>query len=157
MFAAKVSSLLISRVSPEGDRLAGPVHWQAWERLPKLVRRIDEIQVNIVLRRRGSVVLADGSIHVQAFLGCERCLGDLPWDAEISIAAGLGDSEDAIMAVDAEREPVLSIAGTVAVQDWLEEEVLLALPMLARCNTWKIGICPISGVEVPAVGPDSHC
>ena len=82
----------------------------------------------------------------------ERCLGDMPCDIRQQVRVGVAETESALAAIDAERELVMAADGKLAVQDWLEEEALLALPLLPRCMEWSSGICPVSGIEVPSLG-----
>ncbi|MDD3761054.1 MAG: YceD family protein [Acidithiobacillus sp.] len=152
MIAAHVSTLLISRVSEAGDRLIGEPDFARWARLLQAVQRLDLASVDLRLQRRGRVLLIDGELRLQGLLRCERCLGDMPCDIRQQVRVGVADTEAALVAIDAERELVMAADGKLAVQDWLEEEALLALPLLPRCMEWSSGICPVSGIEVPSLG-----
>ena len=151
MTAARASTLLISRVSTTGERLHGEPDFGAWLRLQQAVQRLDSVTVDLQLERRGRVVLADGVLRIQGLLRCERCLGAMPWELRQDIQVGIVEVEAALAAVDAQREVVLAPGGTLALQEWLEEEALLALPLLPRCAEWTSGACPVSGVEVPSL------
>lgn len=142
---------MISRVSPTGDRLEGVPLVQGWRRLQALCLGVDEVYADLSLRRCGQGVLATGTIRVAVRLRCERCQGELPWHAELAVRTALAASEAAATAVDPAAEPVLAEAGVVDVQDWLEEEVLLSLPLLPRCEQWSGGRCPVSGVTVESL------
>jgi len=121
---------------------------QHWQRLHAACLRVDEVYTDLLLSRRGQGVLATGTIRVAALLRCERCLGELPWQAEVSVRTVLATSEATASTVDPAAEQVLAEAGVVDLQDWLEEEVLLSLPLLPRCTQWRGGRCPVSGVTV---------
>ncbi|MEY2342731.1 YceD family protein [Acidithiobacillus sp. IBUN Pt1247-S3] len=151
MTVASVSTLLISRVSVAGEQLIGEPDFARWARLQQAVQRLDSVTVDLRLERRGRVLLVDGELRIQGMLRCERCLGGMPCDLRQDVQVGVAESEAALAAVDAERELVLAPEGKLVVQDWLEEEALLALPLLPRCTEWSSGICPVSGIEVPSL------
>ncbi|WP_308389060.1 YceD family protein [Acidithiobacillus sp. AMEEHan] len=151
MIAAHVSTLLISRISEAGDQLFGEPDFARWERLLQAVQQLDSVRVDLRLQRRGRVLLVDGELRLQGRLRCERCLGGMSCDIRQHVRVGVADTEAALAAIDAERELVMAAEGKLAVQDWLEEEALLALPLLPRCMEWSSGICPVSGIEVPSL------
>ncbi|MGK9450822.1 YceD family protein [Acidithiobacillus caldus] len=142
---------MISRVSPAGDRLQGVPLVHEWRRLQAVCVGVDAVCADLSLCRRGQGVLATGTIRVALRLRCERCQGELPWQAELPVRTALAASEAAAATVDPAAEPVLAAGGVVDVQDWLEEEVLLSLPLLPRCEQWSGGRCPVSGVTVEPV------
>ncbi len=152
MFAPDASTLLISRVSAAGEALRGEADPGSWQRLRDAGCHLDGAHVDLLLQRFGEVVVADGTIAVRGTVRCERCLGFMPWAAEIGVRIGMAESEAAVGKVDPELDPVLSCNGVLDLQEWLEEEVLLALPMVSRCAESGAGCCPVSGVEVPARG-----
>ncbi|WP_414039536.1 YceD family protein [Acidithiobacillus sp. M4-SHS-6] len=148
MFSAKTHSLYIAKVAELGDTLAGSVDLALWARLAAALKQLDVVQVQVVLRRTGSVVLAEGMIEVEGQIRCERCLGNMPLVLQVPVHSALAESEAAVGALDPDLDVVLAEKGAVALQTWLEDEVLLALPMVPRCAEWQTGICPVSGREV---------
>ena len=65
-------------------------------------------------------------------LRCERCMGLVSWpvrtEATLALAADLSSAD----AAPAGLEPVLAEQGRVVLRDLVEEELLLALPLVAR-------------------------
>ena len=147
MFSAKASSLLIARVSVHGDRLDGDVDLRAWLRLGEALASVQAVHVCLDLVRRGRVVTADGHIELRGEIRCERCMGAMPLQLSVVVHSGLAEQESAVTALDPDLEVVLAEDGVVAQQSWLEDEVLLALPMIPRCVDWKSGVCPVTGLE----------
>ena len=147
MFSAKASRLPIARVSVHGDRLEGVIDPRVWLRLGDALVSVQAVRVDLDLIRRGQVIAADGRIEVLGEIRCERCLGVMPLQLSVTVHSGLAEQECAVTALDPGLEVVLAENGVVAQQSWLEDEVLLALPMIPRCVDWKSGICPVSGLE----------
>ncbi len=150
MFSPDALTLLISRVSAAGEILRGEAGSGGWQRIRDAGCHLDGAHVDLVLQRIGEVVVADGIIVVHGKVRCDRCLDPTPWTARIGVRIGVAESEEAVEKVDPDRDPVLSHNGVLDLQEWLEEEVLLSLPMAPRCVEWEAGCCPVSGVEVPA-------
>jgi uncharacterized protein len=154
MTAATASTLLISRVSTAGESLVGAPDFCRWTRLAQAMARVDDVVVDLHIERRGRNLQIDGELCLRGLLHCERCLGAMPCDLRQSVHVLVAESEDA--AVDAERELVLAPEGRLAVQEWLEEEALLALPLLPKCEEWTSGVCPVSGIEVPSLDTNRY-
>lgn len=70
-------------------------------------------------------------------LECQRCLQSMPWDLEVLRALRFVDGEDAAAALDAEGEDdVLALPRSLDLQELIEDELLLALPLVpmhAQC------------------------
>ncbi len=147
MFSAKTNSLHLAKVTGPGDRLEGPVDLAAWSRLAAAMAELESVQADIDLQRSGSVVLADGYIEVSGQIRCERCLGNMPLSLKVPVHSGLAATEEMVSTLDPDLDIVLADKGVVALQAWLEDEVLLALPMIPRCAEWQSGTCPVSGLE----------
>ena len=149
MFSAKASSLLIARVSVHGDRLEGIIDPCGWLRLAEALISVQTVTVSVDLDliRRGQVIAADGHIEVLGEVRCERCMGAMPLRLSVTVHSGLAEQESAVLALDSTLEAVIAENGVVAQQAWLEDEVLLALPIIPRCAEWKSGICPVSGLD----------
>jgi uncharacterized protein len=152
MFSAKASSLPLARVSVHGDRLEGVIDPRSWSRLGEALVSVQAVSVYLDLIRRGQVIAADGRIEVLGEIRCERCMGAMPLRLSVTVHSGWAERESAVTALDPELEVVLAENGVVAQQSWLEDEVLLALPMIPRCAEWTSGVCPVSGLEPLTVG-----
>jgi len=83
------------------------------------------------------VVSAGGRVSVQGWvqadlvLNCQRCFGklDFPVKADINLVWVRSDTE--AQTLPEAYEPLLSASGKVKVADFIEDELLLALPMVA--------------------------
>jgi uncharacterized protein len=149
MFSAKSATLLISRVSPEGDAVVGEVDLRVWDRLRAALLELRDVQLRLTLSRRGQVVLAEGELQILGRVLCERCLGAMPLSLRVPLRVGIGESEAAVEALDAELDAVAAANGILDLQTWLEDEALLALPMVPRCEVWVEGPCSVSNTVPP--------
>lgn len=151
MFSAKSATLLISRVSPEGDAIAGEADLRVWDRLRAAVLELRDVKLTLTLSRRGQVVLADGEMQILGSVVCERCLGAMPLSLRVPLRVGIGKSEAVVAACDPELDAVIAANGSLDLQTWLEDEALLALPMVPRCDVWVEGPCSVSNMVPPQV------
>ena len=151
MFSAKSATLLISRVSPEGDAIAGEADLRVWDRLRAAVLELRDVKLTLTLSRRGQVVLADGEMQILGSVVCERCLGAMPLSLRVPLRVGIGESEAVVAACDPELDAVIAANGSLDLQTWLEDEALLALPMVPRCDVWVEGPCSVSNMVPPQV------
>jgi uncharacterized protein len=76
-------------------------------------------------------VLAKGSIQTTVSLTCQRCLRDMTWPIDAVVAVGIVESEGLLQRLPESLEPHLASAGVVRVADLVEDELLLALPLVA--------------------------
>ncbi len=65
-------------------------------------------------------------------LRCERCMGLLSWPVKTAATLVLVADLSSADAAPAGLEPVLAEHGRVVLRDLIEEELLLALPLIAR-------------------------
>ncbi|MHB0887116.1 YceD family protein [Acidithiobacillus sp.] len=151
MFSAKSATLLISRVSPEGEAIAGEVDLRGWDRLRAAVLELRDVKLTLTLSRRGQVVLAEGEMQILGSVICERCLGAMPLSLRVPLRVGIGESEAVVAACDPELDAVITANGSLDLQTWLEDEALLALPMVPRCDVWVEGPCSVSNMVPPQV------
>ncbi|MHB1202237.1 MAG: YceD family protein [Acidithiobacillus sp.] len=142
---------MISRVSPEGDAIAGEADLRVWDRLRAAVLELRDVKLTLTLSRRGQVVQADGEMQILGSVVCERCLGAMPLSLRVPLRVGIGESEAVVAACDPELDAVIAANGSLDLQTWLEDEALLALPMVPRCDVWVEGPCSVSNMVPPQV------
>ncbi|QEP42841.1 DNA-binding protein [Ectothiorhodospiraceae bacterium BW-2] len=72
-----------------------------------------------------------GELDTELELLCQRCLTPFVWPLQLQFHLALVDSERAVAALDPSYEPLLVTDGLITVADVIEEELLLALPLIA--------------------------
>lgn len=90
-----------------------------------------------LLREEGRIV-AEVALTAQLVLLCQRCLQPMLQPIESRSRVALLADEDAAAAVPPELETVLAPEGRLRLADLVEEELLLALPVVPR----HAGACP---------------
>jgi uncharacterized protein len=81
-------------------------------------------------RRAGAIV----SIEAEPQLLCQRCLQGFAFPVAVSSEIEFASSESAASA-DSPREIYLMVDGLVSLRELAEEELLLALPVIAACSS----------------------
>ncbi|QYZ67534.1 MAG: hypothetical protein OI74_09450 [Gammaproteobacteria bacterium (ex Lamellibrachia satsuma)] len=101
-------------------------------------------------RRRACV---QGDLRASLKLECQRCLGPmvLPVDAEISLA--FVEGQDEAEALPEQLDPHLVEDGRVKLRDLVEDDLLLALPQVARHSE---GDCTMQSADEPSLDPESE-
>jgi uncharacterized protein len=102
---------------------------------------------DVLAARKGSVAAryefervdggrAGATVFVEAApqLVCQRCLKGFAFPVKVSSEIEFASSESAAPA-DSQREIFLMIDGLVSLRELAEEELLLALPVIAACNS----------------------
>ena len=98
----------------------------------------------------GGRALLSGTIRARLAMTCQRCLAGVELDVEAAPRLAWVRSEAEMEALPPEYDPLLSPDGRVAVKDLVEDELLLALPLVPRHAE---GACretsPAAAVSVP--------
>ncbi|GIX22519.1 MAG: hypothetical protein KatS3mg121_1302 [Gammaproteobacteria bacterium] len=156
MSAVLPSSIDPRRALREGGRLDG--RWPAAQcgRLAAAVERVlDDIGLSLTLNARGRAIALGGRITARVELICQRCLARFEWriDDELDLivypdGAPAREEEGDVLELDDE--------GRIATGAWLEDEVLLRLPLIARhaeaaaCDPGMIGLADRLRAEAEA-------
>jgi uncharacterized protein len=121
----------IDRLSDGRVELEFAIPLSAFPRLPPQPASSEaQIQGTARFRRAGGFAVVDLEVHGNVQLTCQRCLGPMlqPVDGEAHIA--LVASETEAERVPPELEPVRAPEGRIRLRDLVDEEVLLALPIV---------------------------
>ena len=81
--------------------------------------------------REGEFAVAALEVSGSVPLVCQRCLKLMPWKIEGSAKVALIASDAQADRVPEHLEPMLAAGGRISLRDLLEEELLLALPIVA--------------------------
>jgi uncharacterized protein len=102
--------------------------------LPRLKARIPGIggSVHGAVRfgRQGEIAVAELSLAGMATLQCQRCMQTMELPIDSTTHVGLIFAEADAAEVPEELEPVLARSGSISVGELVEEELLLALPIV---------------------------
>lgn len=122
------------------DRLADAQALQAFDlalaEFPRLRAQLlsqeGQAQGRVVFRRERGVVVAALQVAATLTLQCQRCMQAVQWPVTAEAQLALVDDPDSADALADEYEPVLAPGGRVLLRDLVEEELLLALPLVPR-------------------------
>ena len=93
------------------------------------------------------IAILEGHITCSIQLRCQRCMQQMTWPIDVVFRLGLVESEAEIDALGEQYEPLLLEDDLVSIADIVEDELLLALPIVPRHEEDK---CQLNN---PAAGP----
>ena len=80
----------------------------------------------------GGRIVVSGSIHALLAMTCQRCLEDVELEVRAQPRLGWVISDAEIETLAPDYEPLVSADGRVALKELVEDELLLALPLVPR-------------------------
>lgn len=128
--------------------MVGELSTRSMERLRGLLLNLPPmVQVKLFWRPHGGVVQVDGEIHAAAEAECQRCLGPMPLHLVARVHAGVAATEALAARQDPERDPVVAPDERLGLEAWVEDELMLSVPISPVCDLWEGGVCPLSQVD----------
>jgi len=130
-------SLDYRRMAQTGQTVTGQL---SLKQLPRLKASIDsrtDVLVDAELyfaedsQRR---VRVTGHAAGELMLECQRCLESFACRVTADVAGVVVEDDDAAASVPREDEPIMAVEGTLDAHALVDDELLLALPLVARCN-----------------------
>jgi uncharacterized protein len=100
--------------------------------LPLLAAPDGEARGRVDFSREGRIPVAEVSVAAEVLLQCQRCLGPLKWAVNGSGRAALVATPAEAARVPETLETVLAPEHRISLRDLVEEELLLALPLVPR-------------------------
>lgn len=125
------SSALTQRQAYSGELALG-----SFERLRELL--VDDagvLQVELHAEKSLGVKRLQGTVDGTLALTCQRCDARIAWPLQIDIDLRLVETEEEEQAVLHEADPYLVQDDRLPLREIVEDEILLALPMLPRCES----------------------
>jgi uncharacterized protein len=120
-------------LAERGARIAGTLALGRMERLaPLLAAAAGEAQVELAfaIDARG-LRTVHGRVQAELALTCQRCLGVVTWPVDSAFELAVVASETEARRLPEGVEPLDCSAGPVATAQLVEDELLLALPLVA--------------------------
>jgi uncharacterized protein len=100
--------------------------------LPLLAAPDGSARGRVDFAREGRIVVAEVSVAADVKLLCQRCLAPLDWPVDATGRAALVATVAEAGRVPETLETVLASEYRISIRDLVEEELLLALPLVAR-------------------------
>lgn len=125
--------------------------------LPRLAAAVagsaGEIEADLRFEREGRLHWLQGNLGGTLGLECRRCLKPFDWRLQVPVRLRLVYSDAEESAALAESEPLrVEESGELALREVVEDEVLLGLPMMPRCQTCENEELPVA--QPPAAEPE---
>lgn len=98
----------------------------------------------------------EGRVKGQLSLECQVCLQSYDWQLDAPISLVIVESEDEEARVLADSDPVMVEDDRLMMHQMVEDEVLLALPLLRRCPTCDNTRRQNAAEDVDAVSDETH-
>ncbi|MCC2657700.1 MAG: hypothetical protein K0Q76_2808 [Panacagrimonas sp.] len=123
-----------SRAVAREERYAGPVDPAGLDRLAEFEPRdiSAELQVRVDVGRQGWL---EGQVSGCLHLECRVCSERFAWSLNAPVRLALAMNEEQEERLMEQGEPVLVREDCLPLHQIVEDEVLLALPMMPRCPT----------------------
>ncbi|MGQ0502881.1 MAG: YceD family protein [Panacagrimonas sp.] len=121
-----------SRGLARGERYVGAIDPAGLSRLAELSPEAiaAELSLRADVGRRNWL---EGRVSGQVQLVCQVCLEPFPWRIDAPVNLALATSEEEEERLMADCEPLLVTDDQLLLHDIVEEEILLALPLMPRC------------------------
>lgn len=132
--AALPERLKLDRLPPGGASISGVAPLSALPRLRALLVS-DAGQVKASLRLKptgGGRAVMDGELTATVEMRCERCLEPVALSLRSDLAAIVVRAESEVAQLGRDDEPVVAPGGELDVFATMEDELLLALPIVSR-------------------------
>lgn len=127
------SHLDARKMAHQGCQLEGIIPLAKLQRLNSALTRLEgEVMVDLTFtvdERSHPVVI--GTVEAQVFVVCQRCMGEMPYLVKSNVHVALVAGEDQAKALPKDLDPWTVVDSSADFYHLIEEEILLALPMVA--------------------------
>jgi uncharacterized protein len=128
------------------------------------VRMVEPPHIQLRASKTGTTVSLSGQLSARAEVDCDRCLKSVDVPLEVSFDAKYApldelESEGAHELGNDEMETDSYTGESIDVDEFVREQILLAMPTRALCGPDCKGLCPICGASRntnPACGCEEH-
>jgi uncharacterized protein len=118
------------QIPEEGLTLSGSLAASDYDLPPGETQGLDKIHYQLHAVRTGSDVTITGTLSSEFKISCSRCLDFIPWSLNI---------KDFCQICPVQDDALLDLTPLI------REDIILALPLAARCELDGAGRCPYSG------------
>ncbi len=131
-------------------RLRGILPIIAMARIQEELLACDEgTKIDLSFQKDGRIAIIAGSINADITLQCQCCLKPMVINIERVVSLAVASSIDEAQRLPERYEPLLMSSEKIALSELVEDELLLALPMIAQHDH-----CELTGLK-PVAEPES--
>ncbi|HSW13105.1 MAG TPA: YceD family protein [Solimonas sp.] len=140
----------VSSAAAHQEHYEGELPLQSLSRLREVLADTDtRLRVRLQARQREGYATLVGELAGELALNCKRCGARYLWPLQAGIDWRLVADEATERALMQECEPLLVENDELALREAIEDEVLLALPMLPRCESCENAVAAQPEVAEP--------
>jgi DUF177 domain-containing protein len=103
--------------------------------LPRLAAAVadsgSQVHAELQAMHDGGQVIVQGKVEANLLLICQRCFGNMRYPVSADFKLAWVRNENEALSLPDLYEPLLSVSARVKIADLVEDEMLLALPMVA--------------------------
>ena len=139
----------IKKLADNGATLDGVVDIRRLQRFAQALL-VDDGQVVVSLefsRNDDGIKLIQGTVKADVQQQCQRCLEPVTTEIEVTLNLAVAYDEEQAEALESRYEPLILDVDQVQLVDILEDDLLLALPMIPYHD---ISVCEANGYVAPA-------
>lgn len=96
-------------------------------------------------RDQAGRALICGGLSTTLWLECQRCLGSMAQPVDVELMVALVTAESQLDALPEEYDPLVVEGGSVRLRDLIEDELLLAIPLVPRHPLGQCGDSALAG------------
>jgi uncharacterized protein len=127
------------RLAAEGGQLESALALEGLPRLAALLNRTDgmvTVTMAAGVDEQGTQFIV-GRLNTVVEMVCQRCLGPFWLPLDLTVLLGLARTEAEADHLPESYEPLLVPEGGLLLADWVEDELLLALPQIPRHDDFR--------------------
>ena len=125
------------RLARIGETIAGEYAIHDMQRLVELLYDSTGkviFSLDFIFDNGQNIPLIKGSIEAQVNIPCQRCLGGMEFKIDNPVFLGITNSRSGSVSLPDECEPLQLDEDSILLQDLIEDELILALPISAMHN-----------------------
>ena len=138
-----------------GNKIEGQVPVTEMARLVPLLSRPDGVcQVELQFGKDlQGIATITGTIHAELVLVCQRCMEAMPYNLDIKVSLGLVNSEAEAERLPKIYDPLEIETDKLFVHDLVEDEIILALPVVSVHTPDQCGVELTRETDEPGTAP----
>jgi len=147
----------IEHVPRHFDLIFKPEWWQGNEEDSRILGLDGPLECHIDIFKAGVRYILEGSLSASVLATCDRCLDpfryEIDADFRLSLTTQLPGSDLGDLELTADDIWIQPVEGTEFVlDDIIQEQIYLSLPMKSLCREDCSGLCPICGINLNEEG-----
>lgn len=126
-------------IAERGRSYQGTIPFSQLDRLSdSLIDDRGEVRYALTFAKEDKVYMVTGQLKADLFLECSVCLDKMVYSVEAHTKLGIVSSFDEAALLPEAYEPLLVVDGQLRIKEIIEEELLLAIPIIPRHEECRV-------------------